>query len=133
MGLLSRLGRAAGAGIGEAADLWKWHSPLGNAAIGGGVGAIGGAGMNPSDPIGGAMTGAAVGAGLMGGANALGGPIRGGLRAAASEFGLPEQIARRIRDTARQPGQMEAMVEQIRTQDPDLASEVMRILMQNQP
>lgn len=120
MGLLSNMARGMRAGGRSMAT----EAPLMGMAAGGLGGAGVGAAMNPDDPMAGAMMGGAVGAGL-GGGQALG-------RVAGSAMdgtNVAQRVAEQIRSAARAPGQAEAMIEQLRARDPQLASDVLMILM----
>lgn len=129
MGLLSRMGRAASGFADGAAQGMYSHSPLGNMALGGAVGAGVGAATNPGDPLQGAMAGGAIGAGALGAGPAMR-TLGRGVSGAIAEAGMARQVAEQIMLRARgQPGLVEAQVTQLRMQDPGLADEVMQILM----
>lgn len=130
MGLLSRLGRTAGRFGGDAAHAMRWNAPLEHAAVGAVGGGLGGAALNPDDPMAGALAGAAMGAGAMGGVQGLR-TIGSGLKGAAEEFGLAPKIAQQLRQMLAQPGGQskayQAMSE-LRNSDPQLADEVMQLM-----
>ncbi len=133
MGLLGRVMRSARSGAEGLAEGANWNMPILSALTGAGVGAAGGAAMNPGDPMQGAMIGAGLGAGVMGAGPAMR-TIGYGMREAAEEMSAPQRVASQLLRIAQREGPqaMQGHMQQLRMQDPQFADEVMQILMQAQ-
>lgn len=129
MGLLSRAGRAMGAFGDEFAQGIRWNAPVGNAVIGGGMGALGGAAMDQENPLRGAAIGAGIGAAGLGGAQ-VARALGRGASGAMGEWGAAQRIAQHLSRMAQREGpeRVQAELQRLRMQEPDLAEEVVTLL-----
>lgn len=112
-------------GASRAGAEWDALRPIEGSAIGAFGGGLAGAGLNPEDPLAGAMAGAGVGAGLGGGisaARAFGGGLREGVRSGQAAM-IAEQLMRSP------PQQAMAALDMLKRNQPELAAQVEDILM----
>lgn len=130
MSLLSRASRTAGRLADELSGGMRQHMPIGNAMTGGVLGAGVGAAANPSDPLQGALAGGAIGAGALS-AGPVANLLRRGVRGAAEEFGAAPRIAQELRRMGAEKGSdaAYAQLRELRMADPQLADEVEAYLM----